>query len=370
MADCSTIHAVLENLVMEQLMNTMPLELCIWISERKPTTGGEAGRLADDYVQARCHVRGTTTEMKKEMERTRAREGRKCHACSEEGHLMHACPKRAMTEQKAQLSGGAGPDKGTNFTSQLLSELYQLLRVKTLRTNPYHPQTDGLVERFNATLKEMLRKSAQEDRKDWDKLISYVLFAYREVPQESTGFAPFELLYGQDIREPLDILKEEWESSPKSDHSVISHILLMRERLEQMSALAQENLRWVQTQQKAWYNRNARERTLKPGDRVLVLLPTASSKLLAQWQGPYEVVKLVGKANYLVEMPDRRKKKKVLHVNMLKKWNEPVSSRYFVSEASDGEDEMEAWTWDGEKMVSQQWDPSSRLTEEVTSPIC
>ena len=69
-------------------------------------------------------------------------------------------------------------------------------------------------------------------------------------------------------------------------------------------------------QQKAWYNRTAKERTLKPGDRVLVLLPTASSKLLAQWQGPYEVVKLVGKANYLVEMYDRQKRK-VLHVNML-----------------------------------------------------
>ena len=112
MADCSTIHAVLEKLVTEQLMNTMPLELRIWISERKPTTGGEAGWLADDYVQARRHVRGTTTETKKEMERIRGREGRKRHVCGEEGHLMRACPKRAMVELKPQLSGGAGPNKG------------------------------------------------------------------------------------------------------------------------------------------------------------------------------------------------------------------------------------------------------------------
>ena len=79
-------------------MNTMPLELISERKSRKSTTGREAGRLADDYVQARRHVRGTTTETKKEMERTRAREGRKCHACGEEWHLMRACSKRAMTE--------------------------------------------------------------------------------------------------------------------------------------------------------------------------------------------------------------------------------------------------------------------------------
>ena len=81
-------------------------------------------------------------------------------------------------------------DQGTNFMSQLLGELY---KIKPIRTSPYHPQTDGLVERFNQTLKAMLRKTATSEGKDWDTLIPYVLFAYREVPQASTGF---ELLYG------------------------------------------------------------------------------------------------------------------------------------------------------------------------------
>ncbi len=59
---------------------------------------------------------------------------------------------------------------------------------------PVSPPTDGLVERFNQTLKSMLRKAATEDGKEWDRLIPYLLFAYREVPQSSTGFSPFELL--------------------------------------------------------------------------------------------------------------------------------------------------------------------------------
>lgn len=166
--------------------------------------------------------------------------------------------------------------------------MYRLLQVDALRTSPYHPQTDGLVERFNQTLKEMLRKTATAEGKDWDKLIPFVLFAYREVPQESTGFSPFELLYGREVRGPLDVLKEEWESSPKSDESVVSHVILMRKKLEEMASLVEENVTRAQTRQKRWYDQTARKREFQTGDHVLVLLPSSTSKLMAQWQGPYK----------------------------------------------------------------------------------
>ena len=87
-------------------------------------------------------------------------------------------------------------DQGTSFTSKLLIELYKMLHIQPIRTTPYHPQTDGLVERFNQTLKMMLRKTAVKEGLDWDKMLPCILFAYREVPQASTGFSPFELLYG------------------------------------------------------------------------------------------------------------------------------------------------------------------------------
>ena len=96
-------------------------------------------------------------------------------------------------------------DQGSNFTSQLLTEVYRLLHIQPIRTSPYYPQTDGLVERFNQTLKAMLRKTADEGGKDWDKWVPYLLFAYREVPQSSTGFSPFELVYGRQVRGPLDV---------------------------------------------------------------------------------------------------------------------------------------------------------------------
>ena len=92
-------------------------------------------------------------------------------------------------------------------------------------TSPYHPQTDGLVECFNKTLKSLLRKFVKKEGRDWDMLLPYLLFAYREVPQATTGFSPFKLLYGREVRGPLDVVREEWEAEKKSDQSVLSHIL-------------------------------------------------------------------------------------------------------------------------------------------------
>ena len=228
-------------------------------------------------------------------------------------------------------------DQGSNFTSQLLVEVYRLLHVNAIRTSPYHPQTDGVVERFNQTLKGMLRKTACEEGKDWDRYIPYVLFAYREVPQETTGFSPFELLYGREVRGPLDVLKESWEPSSGSDISVVSHVLQMREKFEKIAEVVQDNSQKAQTRQKAWYDRTARQRKLKEGDQVLVLLPTSSSKLLAQWQGPYPVIKAIGDVNYMIDMYDRRKRRRVFHVNMLKEWHVPNSVSYFSSEEGEGD---------------------------------
>ena len=234
-------------------------------------------------------------------------------------------------------------DQGSNFTSQLLAELYRLLHVQSIRTSPYHPQTDGLVERFNQTLKSLLRKSVDKEGKDWDKMIPYLLFAYREVPQSSTGFSPFELLYGREVRGPLDILREAWETNTRRDESVVSYVLSMREKLKDMSEIVQGNITKEQGKQKQWYDRGARLREFKIGDPVLVMLPTSSNKLLAQWQGPYQVVERMGKVTYLVDMHDRRKRRRVFHVNMLKAFHvrQSVERSYFTEENIDEEADKE-----------------------------
>ena len=82
-----------------------------------------------------------------------------------------------------------------------MKEVSRLLSMKQLVTTPYHPMCNGLVERFNGTMKQMLKRMCAERPKDWDRYLPALLFAYREVPQESLGFSPFELLYGRTVRE-------------------------------------------------------------------------------------------------------------------------------------------------------------------------
>eukprot|EP00731_Ephydatia_muelleri_P001970 Em0001g1970a len=263
-------------------------------------------------------------------------------------------------------------DQGSNFTSQLLSELYSMLHIHGIRTTPYHPQTDGLVERFNQTLKAMLRKTAVQEGKDWDLLIPYVLFAYREVPQSSTGFSPFELLYGREVRGPLDVVKETWEASERSNQSVVSYVVNIREKLEKMMALVRENVEKAQKVQKAWYDLNTRQRVFKEGDSVLVLLPTSNNPLLAQWQGPYKVVKAVGKVNYCVDMHDRRKRHRVFHVNMLREFY-PDNHQQVVGWAEDMEtdlqEEIPVWK-DGEAVTLDSCHMGEQLTPEQKTELC
>ena len=212
-------------------------------------------------------------------------------------------------------------DQGTNFMSTMLGEIYQLLQIKRIRTTPYHPQTDGLVERFNGTLKSMLKKFVSRSQKDWDDYLPYLLFAYREVPQETTGFSPFELLFGRKVRGPLDVLKEEWTGEAREEVPVAVHVVEMRDRLQQMADLVQENAQKAQQRQKSSYDRGARPRDLELGQQVLVLLPSQGNRLKLGWAGPYRVIRKVTPVDYEVEMPGRRGNKNVYHINLLKLWH-------------------------------------------------
>ena len=141
-------------------------------------------------------------------------------------------------------------DQGTQFTAELTQQVWRLCGIKPLQSSPYHPQTNGLCERFNGTLKQLLR-SFVESRKDWEKYLPHLLFAYREVPQESTGFSPFELLYGRRVRGPLDLVRAQWEGVEDPEGlPILSYVLELRERLRGLTDLVHKNMQSAQKQNK------------------------------------------------------------------------------------------------------------------------
>ena len=210
-------------------------------------------------------------------------------------------------------------DMGSQFTSDLMKEISRLISVRRLTTTPYHPQCIGLCEKINGVLKTILRRLCHERPKDWDRYLSAVLFAYTEVPQESTGFAPFELLYGRNVRGPMTILKEMWTKDLDEEEVKTSYqyILELKDRIQKTCQLAREELTKSARRYKRYYDKKTKSRTLQVDDEVLILLPTNSNKLLLQWKGPYKVVEKSGKYTYKIKV---KGKVKNFHINMLKQY--------------------------------------------------
>ena len=96
-------------------------------------------------------------------------------------------------------------DQGANFESNLLHEICDLMGIAKTRTTAYHPQCDGQVERQNRTLQDMLAAFASEHRDDWDLWIDFVVFAYSTSCHESTGYSPYELIFGRTPRMPIEL---------------------------------------------------------------------------------------------------------------------------------------------------------------------
>lgn len=105
-----------------------------------------------------------------------------------------------MVFLKKLLSG-----RGSNFLSKVANMVYKLLNITKLNTTPCHLETDGLVERFNRTLINMISKYVDENQKDWDNWLPYILYAYRTSTRDSTKFTPFVLMFGREPVLPIEI---------------------------------------------------------------------------------------------------------------------------------------------------------------------
>ncbi|XP_063590436.1 uncharacterized protein LOC134767369 [Penaeus indicus] len=210
-------------------------------------------------------------------------------------------------------------DRGTQFTSDIMKEVYRLLSIQSLTTTPYHAMCNGLVEKFNGTLKKMLKRMCVEQPKEWHRYLAPLLFAYRQVPQASTGFSPFELIYGHTVRGPLTLLRELWDGSPVDDEvkSAYEYVINLRERLENTCRMALTELKQAQEVAQHYYDQKTKDRNIVVGDDVLLLLPTNTNKLLFQWKGPFRVLGSPSKWNKVVDVNGTPRK---YHVNMLKRY--------------------------------------------------
>ncbi|XP_068204621.1 uncharacterized protein [Palaemon carinicauda] len=209
-------------------------------------------------------------------------------------------------------------DCGTNFTSRTFRRKMLELRVKHITSSPYHPESQGQVERLHQTLKSVLNFFCYEHDTEWDKDVPYALFAIRAMPNESLGFSPFQLVFGHNVRGPLDVVREHLESNGINEINVIDYFSNLQEKLRSAWEFARNNLATSQSRMKFQYDLGTMSRSFEVGDEVLVLLPLPGNMLKAQFSGPWKILKKLNEVNYVIETPQRRRKTQICHINMLK----------------------------------------------------
>ena len=209
-------------------------------------------------------------------------------------------------------------DQGRSFCSEFMENVFKLTAVNHLVTTPFHPACNGLVERSIRTLRSMMSHYANETHTNWDLYLNKLVFGYNTCKQSTTRESPFYLLYGREARLPIDVsfkLPERFKFGKK-----------FKEELEECRRIVSARVEDAQQRQKYDYDKRHFSSSYNIGDEVMLYRPTRkfgkSEKLFRNYQGPYRIVKKIGKVSYeLKSIKHPKRKNKRAHIQRLKKFH-------------------------------------------------
>merc|ERR1711893_224186 len=212
-------------------------------------------------------------------------------------------------------------DQGSNFKSKLMTEVYRLMGIKKTQTTPYHPRGDGMVERMNRTLEDMLAHCVSERQTDWDQHLQLLAMAYRSAPHSSTAEMPNLLMLGREVTLPVNLvvepLPEEVEEPPNLSGYADDLLGRMRFVNEATRAKMTQQLQ----SQKRHFDQNVHLTVHRPGDVVWLKLHASkkgkSPKLMKRWGGPFLIKDKLSTVNYRIQETPRSKCK-VVHGDDIK----------------------------------------------------
>ena len=212
-------------------------------------------------------------------------------------------------------------DQGPQFESKLFKDLCRLFNVTKTRTTPYHPQSDGMVERLNRTLQAML-SCTPTDHREWDLHLQHVALAYRSTKHASTGYSPFQLMFGRKPVLPLDLVYNIPYATepPTSFHHYVAD--QQRSLTQTFQRARDHGVTAHQLQQKQYDGTAKTPPKFEVGRQVLLHSPVVPSdvspKFHRYWTGPYVVQKIIDDVTVRLRDPARRDSMKIVHINRLR----------------------------------------------------
>ncbi len=209
-------------------------------------------------------------------------------------------------------------DQGANFESELIAELLRLSGVSKSRTTAYHPMGNGGTERFNRTLGSMLRSLPLKEKHKWPQQIQTLTFAYNATVHETTGYAPFQLMFGRIPRLPVDVMFKQVLHDPVVvDYKSYTRTLMSH--LHEAARIAQKHAIKEQDKQAKGYNNKVKGTHLNIGDRVLVANKgeRGKKKLADKWNPTVYTVKDRNLQTHTYKLEDSKGDTKIVHRNLV-----------------------------------------------------
>jgi transposase InsO family protein len=187
-------------------------------------------------------------------------------------------------------------DQGSHFRNELLSAITALTGCQQVFSIPYHPMSNGQVERFNSTFCDQLKKYCHHNLTEWDTYLSAVVWAYNSTVHSTTQFIPYELAFN---RRPLS----PFVSTPPAIKLMKPHDYWEKANRFKSFAIrsARINIQQQQIANKTRYDQGRRHPVYKPGDFVWLKPSTNRSKFDVRFDGPFVIIDRLNQVKYLIE---------------------------------------------------------------------
>ena len=249
-------------------------------------------------------------------------------------------------------------DRGAQFVGRWWREIWSLMGTKLKYGTAYHPQSQGQVERMNAVVSQTLRclMSDVTDLAKWIEYLPTVEMAVNSLPNRSTGYSPYYLLYGHHPVLPVELLKGDESTNVESVSKFVG-------RMHEVWRSARAHMEKAVVTQKKFYDQKHRDVQFAVGDTVLLStqnlrLKGIPHKLQRKFCGPYKILEKIGAQAYRLKLPDTWRIHPVFHVSLLKQWR-PSTMQHVPGEVELEEPDQPRY-FDVERILQWRWNTKTR----------
>ena len=223
---------------------------------------------------------------------------------------LRSTTTRIITEQLTTIFARNGfptsliSDNGPQFVSESFKQFLKNKGIQHIKASPYHPQGNGVIERFHRTLNSVISKCCEE-KGNWAQVVPMSLYFIRCMPSRSTGLSPFEMKHGWEPTTPLQLLYKGWVQQDLGPIDLEQWVAENSDRVQHMRDTAVVNLTDMTNKRKTEWDKHAQHRQFERGDKVYLRKSGLNTKLESSWAGPYTVVKRNSPLSYRVNTGDR-----------------------------------------------------------------